>query len=65
MFRINLIKSFLHGRCVVVLSETRDHFHVHLMSINIILALAILEIVDEKVDGTIENEEQVTHTNKV
>ena len=24
MFRINLIKSFLHGRCVVVLSETRD-----------------------------------------
>ena len=35
------------------------------MSINIILALAILEIVDEEVDGTIENEEQVTHTNKV
>ena len=35
------------------------------MSINIILALTILEIVDEKVDGTIENEEQVTHTNKV
>ena len=35
------------------------------MSINIILALAILEIVDEKVDGTIENEKQVTDTNKV